>query len=592
MAVIFDLETDGFLDVCTTIHCIVLKDTEDGEVFSYSGSDVASGITHLSNAFVQGKIASGHNVIKFDLPIIKKLYPWFTYEESQVFDTLVATRVIYSNLQDLDAPLIKAEKLPSKLWGSQSLAAWGYRLMEYKGDYEGGWGVFTPEMLAYCVQDVEVTQKLYEKILSKSYSAKALKLEHEVAFICSKMERSGWPFNVEAAGHLYAKLAGKRDSIQKQMLDTFEPEVIERVSEKTGKPLKTKVIEFNPSSRKQIGDRLTRKYGWKPSEYTPNGQPKIDETTLRALEYPEAQLLADYFLLEKRIGQLAEGDNSWLKLERNGKIHGGYNTCGTVTGRSSHQTPNLAQVPSVRSLYGAECRSLFTVPLGFALVGCDLSGLELRCLAHFTHRWDAGSYGETVVNGKASDGTDIHSVNQRAAGLATRDDAKKFIYTYLYGGGDEKVGSLVGGGSKEGRKLKEQFLTATPALKQLRDAVGAASKRGYLVGLDGRHIHIRSEHAALNSLLQSAGALIAKQWLVEIVAAAQERGWKWSEDWSGDWVMCGWVHDEVQIAVKEEYAEEFGKMVVACSTQAGEFFDFKVPIGAEYCTGLTWSDTH
>lgn len=589
MALIFDIETDGFLEDCTKIHCLVIKDTETGVVSPYAAdSYLRHGIERLSTA---EKIV-GHNIIKFDLPIIKKLYPWFTYDESKVLDTLVCTRLIWSNVSDLDQALVQQEKLPSKLWGSQSLQAWGYRLTEYKGDYDGGWEVFTPEMLEYCIQDVEVTHKLYEKIVEKRYSPKALELEHEVAFICAKMERSGWPFDVEAAGKLYAELAGKRDAILKQMQDTFEPEVIERVSEKTGKPLKPKVIEFNPSSRKQIGDRLTRKYGWKPTEFTPNGQPKIDETTLKNLEYPEAKLLAEYFMLEKRIGQLAEGDNAWLKLERNGKLHGGYNTNGAVTGRATHQTPNLAQVPSVRSPYGSECRSLFKVQPGFTLVGCDLSGLELRCLAHFTHRWDGGSYGETVINGKQSEGTDIHTVNQRAAGLPTRDAAKTFIYAFLYGAGDEKIGSIVGGGSKQGRSLKEAFLRSTPALSQLRNAVGAASKRGYLIGLDGRHVHVRSEHASLNTLLQSAGALISKQWLREVVKAAEERGWKWSEDWSGDYVMCGWVHDEVQIAVREEYAEEFGKMVVECAAKAGEYFSFKVPVGAEYCVGHTWADTH
>lgn len=589
MALIFDIETNGFLEDCDTIHCLVIKDTVTGEVFPcHTNAAIYGGVEMLQ----QADLIVGHNIIKFDLPILQKIIPGFSIDPKKVLDTLVCTRLIWSNLQDTDGPLVQKGSLPQKLWGSQSLQAWGYRLMEYKGDYEGPWDTFSQEMLDYCIQDVEVTHKLYERIIAKKYSEKALELEHEVAFICAKMERSGWPFNVEAAGKLYAELAGKRDAILKQMQDTFEPEVIERVSEKTGKPLKPKVIEFNPSSRKQIGDRLTRKYGWKPTEFTPNGQPKIDETTLKNLEYPEAKLLAEYFMLEKRIGQLAEGDNAWLKLERNGKLHGGYNTNGAVTGRATHQTPNLAQVPSVRSPYGSECRSLFKVQPGFALVGCDLSGLELRCLAHFTHRWDGGSYGETVINGKQSEGTDIHTVNQRAAGLPTRDAAKTFIYAFLYGAGDEKIGSIVGGGSKQGRSLKEAFLRSTPALSQLRDAVGTASKRGYLVGLDGRHLHVRSEHAALNTLLQSAGALISKQWLREVVKAAEERGLKWSEDWSGDYVMCGWVHDEVQIAVKEAYAEDFGKMVVECAAKAGEFFSFKVPIGAEYCTGSNWADTH
>jgi DNA polymerase I-like protein with 3'-5' exonuclease and polymerase domains len=366
------------------------------------------------------------------------------------------------------------------------------------------------------------------------------------------------------------------------MKSTFEPMVINRVSEKTGKPLKPKIIEFNPSSRQQIGDRLILKYGWKPKEYTANGQPKIDEVILKALDYPEAQDLAEYFMLEKRVGQLAEGDNAWLKLERNGIIHGSYNTNGAVTGRATHQSPNLAQVPSVRSPYGTECRSLFTVRSGFSMVGCDLSGLELRCLAHYMSKWDDGEYTEELLNG------DIHTKNQKAAGLPTRDNAKTFIYSFLYGAGDEKIGAVVGAGAREGKRLKEAFLSATPALAKLRDAVAKASSRGYLIGLDGRKLHVRSEHAALNTLLQSAGALISKQWLIEIDKTAAALGLEYGKDWS----MLGWIHDEVQIQVKGDYAETFGEKVVTAAEKAGEFFEFRCPISAEFKIGQNWYDTH
>ena len=303
---------------------------------------------------------------------------------------------------------------------------------------------------------------------------------------------------------------------------------------------------------------------------------------MKALDYPEAQDLAEYFMLEKRIGQLAEGDNAWLKLERNGVIHGSYNTNGAVTGRATHQSPNLAQVPSVRSPYGTECRSLFTVRSGFSMVGCDLSGLELRCLAHYMSKWDDGEYTEELLNG------DIHSKNQRAAGLPTRDNAKTFIYSFLYGAGDEKIGAVVGAGAREGKRLKEAFLNATPALAKLREAVARASQRGFLIGLDGRKLHVRSEHAALNTLLQSAGALISKQWLIEIDKAAAELGLVYDQDWS----MLGWIHDEVQLQVKGDYAETFGEKVVTAAEKAGEFFEFRCPISAEFKVGRNWYDTH
>lgn len=589
MALIFDIECDGFLDTVSKIHCLVIKDTNQDEVYTYVG-DIKEGLNRLRSTDQQ---IIGHNVIKFDLPVIQKLFPWFTVDQSKVLDTLVLSRLIYSDLRDRDGAYIETGRLPSKLWASHGLKAWGYRLGMLKGEYgeqENAWDVFTPEMLEYCIQDVHITHELYNTFLKSDYSQQAIDLEHQTAWICARMERSGWPFNVKDAAELYATLVTERDAILKEMTETFEPIVEERYSEKTGKRLKDKVTPFNPGSRQQIADRLITKYEWKPKEFTPAGQAKVDEDVLKALPYPEAKTLARFFLVEKRIGQLAEGDQAWLKLEKDGIIHGSINTNGAVTGRATHQSPNLAQVPAVRSPYGKECRSLFTVRPGFSMVGCDLSGLELRCLAHFMHKWDDGAYGETVINGKSEDGTDIHTVNQRAAGLPTRDNAKTFIYGYLYGAGDAKIGTIVGGTAKDGKRLREQFLKSTPALAKLRSAVSEAAKRGYLKGLDGRRLHIRSDHAALNTLLQSAGALISKQWLIEMDKAAQERGLTYG--WEGDWTLLGWIHDEVQLAVRDELAEDFGQMVVESAAKAGEYFQFKLPIGAEFKVGKNWADTH
>lgn len=593
MALLFDIETDGFLESVTKIHCLVIKDTEKGFVGQYADQpghkSIREGLETLIWHFKNGSVIAGHNVIKFDIPVIQKLYPWFKVDQSKVYDTLVVSRLIYSDLRERDGANIEKGRLPTKLWASHSLKAWGYRLGVLKGDYketsgEDAFKVFTPEMLEYCVQDVEVTHALYTQLTSIEYSQEAVKGEHEVAFVAALMEQSGWPFDVQGASVLYATLAARRENIRQTMMDTFEPLVIERISEKTGKRLKDKVIVFNPSSRDQIAQRLQMKYGWEPKEFTPAGKPKIDEDVLKALDFPEAQVLAEYFLLEKRIGQLAEGDQAWLKAERNGHIHGSINTNGAVTGRCTHQSPNLAQVPSVRALWGKECRSLFTVRGGFSMVGADLSGLELRCLAHFMAKWDDGEYANEVLNG------DVHTKNQKAAGLPTRDNAKTFIYGFLYGAGDAKIGSIVGKGSAEGKKLKEQFLAATPALANLRKAVTKAAERGYLVGLDGRRLPIRSAHAALNTLLQSAGALISKRWWLECFKEFDYAGWKYG--WDGEYTCLGYIHDELQWAVRDGFAEEFGEMVVRAAATAGEFYNFKCPIGAEFKIGKNWCDTH
>jgi DNA polymerase I len=589
MALVFDIETNGFLESVTTLHCLVIKNTDTGEVAKYPSKDfpdIEIGLRVLMMWTNEGgNTVAGHNVIKYDIPVIQKLYPWFSLEESKVIDTLVLSRLIFSDLRDKDGLHIEQGLLPTKLWGSHSLKAWGYRLGVLKGDFGGeqdSWDVFTPEMLEYCAQDVEVTHTFYEKLMGLDYSKDAIELEHKTAWICARMEQNGWAFDVQKASELYAELAAKRDAHLRMMQEVFEPIVIERVSEKTGKPLKPKIVEFNPSSRQQIAERLTTKYGWKPKDFTPAGQPKVDEEILSKLDYPEAKKLAEYFMLEKRIGQIGEGDQAWLKLERGGVIHGSINTNGAVTGRCTHQAPNLAQVPSVRSPYGKECRALFGVRQGFSLVGADLSGLELRCLAHFMARWDDGEYGNEVLNG------DVHTKNQLAAGLPTRDNAKTFIYAFLYGGGDAKIGSIVGKSSQVGRQLKESFLDATPALKNLRQAVQKAAARGHLIGLDGRRLAIRSAHAALNTLLQSAGALISKQWLIETYEEAIRRGLRYGPDFE----LKGYIHDELQWEVRDELADDFGKMACESATRAGEHFAFRCRIDAEYKIGRTWYDTH
>lgn len=597
MALIFDLETDGLMDEVSKIHCIVMKDTDNGEVYSYSNSDVASGLTHLSNALVQGTTIAGHNVIKYDLPVIQKLYPWFTYDPSLVFDTLVATRLVYSNVKDTDNILLKQEKLPGKLFGSHSLAAWGYRLGNYKGDYKGGWETFSQEMLDYCVQDVEVTASLYQKVLAEKYSEEALELEHQVAWLMAQQERNGFCFDMPKAVLLHSRLVQRRGELERELKDYFGSWVVQlpdftpkvnstKYGYTKGVPVKKeKVIEFNPSSRDHIADRLITLYGWKPIDFTEGGKPQVDEVVLANLTYPPCKQLTEYLLVQKRISQLNEGGQAWMKCEKKGKIHGSINPNGAVTGRATHSYPNISQVPSGNSPYGSDCRELFSCPPGWSLVGADASGLELRCLAHFMAKWDGGKYAEVLLGG------DIHTENQKAAGLETRNQAKTFIYAFLYGAGDAKIGSIVGGTAGDGRKLKTKFLRSLPALGRLVEAVQQAAKRGYLVGLDGRRVHVRSSHAALNTLLQSAGALICKKWLVILEETLQSRGFK--HGWDGDYAFCAWSHDEVQIACSSpSTAETIAAIATDCVRQAGEYFKFRCETAGEYKIGLNWSDTH
>jgi DNA polymerase I-like protein with 3'-5' exonuclease and polymerase domains len=367
------------------------------------------------------------------------------------------------------------------------------------------------------------------------------------------------------------------------MQEEYPPYEVERISEKTGKTLKPELVVFNPASRQQIAEKLIG-LGWKPTKFTeptsshPNGQAIVDESTLAGLKWPLAQFVAEYMMLGKRIAQI----ESWLEVVGNdGRVHGRVITNGAVTGRMTHMKPNMAQIPNSGSPYGPECRQCWTVEEGNVLVGCDASGLELRMLAHYMK--DA-KYVKTVTEGSSKDGTDVHTVNQKAAGLQTRDQAKTFIYAFLYGAGPAKIGSIVGGSSAAGKALIDSFLKGTPSLQRLRDKVSTYASEGYVPGLDGRKIWVRSEHAALNSLLQGAGAIVMKKALVIFNDRIKANAW--------DVKLVVNVHDELQMECRPEIAEEVGKACVASIEEAGVAFKLRCPLDGEYKIGRNWKETH
>jgi DNA polymerase I-like protein with 3'-5' exonuclease and polymerase domains len=435
-------------------------------------------------------------------------------------------------------------------------------------DFDAGW---TQEMADYCERDVEVLARLHS-YLTTAYKEwtldgkQPLELEHEVAIILSRMERTGFKIDTGKAQSMENDLVSEMGSITHQLQKVFPPIVEERWSEKTGKRLKDKVVIFNPASRKQIAERLEG-LGVDFDKYTDNGNVIIDDVVLNGIDLPEAKLLARYFWLQKRHGLVT----SWLKATKeDGRVHGRINSVGAVTNRCTHSSPNMAQIPSDH-----DCRELWTVDTGRVLVGSDLSGIELRCLAHYMK--DA-AYTKELLEG------DIHTANQEAAGLPTRNNAKTFIYAFLYGAGEAKLGSIVGGSSKEGAKLKQRFFRKIPAMKRLIDKVKQLSTKGYVPAMDGRRIQVKSEHSALNMLLQSAGAIVAKQWLVESQRQVVKQGI--------DAKLVAFVHDETQWDCAEKDAEKLAEVLVKAAETAGEQLGFRLPVAAESAIGKTWADTH
>ena len=588
---VFDIETDD-LDA-TKIWCIVAQDVDTSEFYLYGPSQIKEGVKFLYN---KADKLIGHNIIGFDIPVIKRLVG-YDLSDKQIVDTLVLSR-LFNPVRE----------------GNHGLESWGYRLAKHKKD-KPDFQNYSDQMLSYCKADVELNTLVYKhlKTESKGFSRESVDLEHATSSILNEQRDKGFVLDEKKASLLLAQLVERMGSVKAEVLEEYyegnEPSQIvlmpeytkggklskvapstagkrfrltseeyERVSKASAEELelpiitRTTVQEFNLGSRKQIGEYL-KSFGWKPKNFTPTGQPIVDEGTLNKIKgIPQAKLIAEYLMLQKRIAQVS----SWYEaVHEDGRVHGFVNHNGTITGRMTHRDPNLAQVPSVSSPYGKECRACWTVPLNHKLLGIDASGLELRMLAHYMKNKE---FTNEIVNG------DIHSTNQKLAGLESRTQAKTFIYALLYGAGDAKLGSVVGGTKADGKRIREHFFNNLPSFENLRNRVARASTRGYLKGLDGRKIFIRSQHAALNSLLQGAGAIVMKKALVLFNEEIKRRN------------LCAWfvanVHDEWQIEVINSDAKHTGDIGIECIKKAGESFELNCPLDAEYKIGDNWYETH
>ena len=598
----FDIETDG-LDA-TRVHCIcAMLDNGESTVYNFLGENTYG---HFRDWLASEDVDTliGHNIISFDVPILRRLsgFRW----DFNLRDTLVLSRLSNPSLD-----------------GGHSLRSWGERLGNYKDDYQGGWEDYSHEMLDYCKQDVRVTKELYNYLYDKEKLndltfKEAVDIEHKTADIIKTQTDNGMILNEERAYELLAEMKEKVLDIEDEVHRRFEPLPVwiplnypdGKTHTKDGIMTKRyraqldrgadwkddanldylqwgcyEYPEFNLGSRQQIAKYLQH-FGWKPKKFTDKGNVIVDEKILKSVNIPEAKLIVDYLTITKRIAMV----KSWVEAinDKTGRVHGSVNPCGAVTGRMTHSKPNCAQVPATRhdkktgevlwgfdGGYGADCRDLWVVPKGYSLVGIDASGLELRMLAHYMND---DKYTNEIITG------DIHTANQKSAGLQTRDQAKTFIYAFLYGAGDMKIGEVAGGGAKRGRILKKNFLDNTPALKQLREKVTESSKKGWVTGLDGRKLHIRSSHASLNTLLQSAGAVIMKKALVLLDEYAKQ--------YKIDYKFVLNVHDEFQCEVRDDQADFFGGLAVGSIVQAGKSFNLNCPLDGEYKVGRTWQQTH
>ena len=410
-------------------------------------------------------------------------------------------------------------------------------------------------------------------------------LEHDVARILTEQEIHGWYFNEPVAWELESSLRRELEGLA-QLLRNRYPYVKDR--EFTPKrPNKTqgyiagatltKLKEFSPTSRDHIAWVMTNLHGWKPDKETASGKTAIDEVVLKEIGTEESLQFFRCLELTKQLGMLSEGKNAWLKLVRNNRIHH-HCSVATNTFRCAHRNPNLAQVPSDLNF-----RKLFTASPGLCMVGADLSGIELRMLAHYLARYDGGRYGDVLLNG------DIHQVNADKIGISRRL-VKTVTYAFLYGAGDIKIGLSYDqqlstqAAKKKGAEIRQAYMDAIPGLEELVTAVKSKAESGHINLCDGRRCAVDGSHKALNYLLQGSAGIVAKQWMIHTHNVISQCEIKAHQ--------LAFVHDELQFECPPDYSDTLSSALTISALTAGEHYDLRIPIEAEAKVGKTWADVH
>lgn len=592
LRLLFDCETNGLLRKLSVVHCIVAMDLDTKQIFRFNDQGGEHSVTDGVTLLLEADELWGHNVVGYDIPALQQIYPFFQ-PKAVTFDTLILSRMFFPDILARDVRKRPAA-MPGQLFGRHSLEAWGYRLTEYKGEFgkTTDWSDWSQEMEDYCEQDVAVSMKLVELFTPKLNDYQdSIRLEHDLARIMAKQEASGWPFDVRAGQQLESTLRTEMDQLAEGMRSIFPyvdgGQMIPKRNNRTREYHKdapfTKLKEFNPTSRYHIGWAFMTWRGWKPEQFTDTGIPKIDEGILMGLDTPEAATFARILELQKGVGQLSDGANAWLKMVTpKGRIH---HQCmlATNTGRNAHSKPNLGQVSS-----DPRCRALFLPGKGMRQVGADASGLELRMLGHYLAFFDGGSFADVVVNG------DIHQQNADRVGCS-RKAVKSLTYAFIYGASDKKIGLTMDKslGDAEalslGKDIRKKFLAAIPGLDDLLIAVKKRAEGDVLIGLDQRPIKLQGKkHAALNYLLQSAGAIVCKRWNVIAYESLTKLGYQWDIDYQ--WL--GWIHDEIQLAVLPHLVNDFKFNLEWAIVQAGEYYNLRVPLASEAKEGSSWADCH
>lgn len=584
----------------TRLWCVQIgtPDGDDSLIYGdhpHCDRPLAEGLERLRRA----KRVAFHNAFGFDFWAINRFHPG-TLRYEQIIDTLVLSRM--TNIEEK----------------RHDLETWGRRTGTLKGSFKGPYDVWTPEFASYSRQDIPAGRAVWHKVKHglEWAGGSVYAIEARAAYCVALQEQNGFTLDVPAAQELHATLAQELADLRVKLRDIFpafkrEEEFIPKVNNsklgyRKGVPfIKRWEDEFNPRSRQQIAEALQRD-GWEPIDFTPTGQPKVDEETLQAVNHPGAKLLCSYLKTSKVLGAiLGEGKNAkgYLQLVKpDGRIHGRVNTLGAVTWRMTHTNPNTANVAK-----DPRVRALFVPKSGWRLVGCDGREIQARFLAHYLHRYDDGLYAEKLLKGDKARGTDGHTLNLKALepyGLITRDGAKTALYARIFGCRFPRMWQTVNEDRAKhdhkpwpkskmraiGQGAIDALGRSMPGLDDLIEDVQAAGKsRGFVKGIGGAPVPTAALHAALVSLLQHGEAVAMKMALgIFEFEFMQPRGMRHGVDYA----YCSNVHDEVQFECPEENAEPFGALFSECIEEAGRRLKMRCPLGGEHKVGVNWLETH
>lgn len=611
--VVCDIEGNGLRP--TQIWCVVVKEIDDGQgnntgtIRRFHGSTLRDFVDYSLSVGVW----VGHNFLTYDRKWLNRLLGT-NIKVSQVVDTWILSQLFNVG-----------RAIPPGCKGAHGLEAWGHRFNYFKKEHED-WSQFSPAMLERCEVDVELNAKVYEYLMreGKAWSKESIKLEHEIQYVLDIQQENGFAFDQPKAHALLAQCEEECRKLEAEIRQYCPPKprfikpVIVRYKKdnsmsivglkKIGEDALNIVggdfsfIEWQPftiSSPSQVVERLNEA-GWKPVVFNKltdamkakglkRGTPKVCEENLDTLPdtAPEAiHKIKRFLIVNSRVSNI----NTWFDaLGEDGRIHGQVIGCGASTHRASHRSPNTANIPATKdkmgrtAIYGKECREVWTVAdkVQRRLVGIDADAIQLRVLAHYM---DDPDYTKAIVSGNKDLGTDVHSINQRAASLPSRETAKTFIYALLLGAGDGKLGSILGGSTIDGRIAKEKLLTAVPALARVLRMCKDTYAKGYMTRLDGGRLQVPSEHKTLACYLQAGEAVIMKKAYVLSYLRVKWEGLKC--------LNVGWIHDEIQWDSSVDCADKIGQITAEAITKAGEFYKLKCPLVGQYKVGLSWAETH